>query len=243
MDEQKTKSKNKGKNFSTVSHNVSNPAPPNSKSVILKGQRGGIVVMLDAKTPFEDIKKVLRDKVSGAKRFFEGANATVTFKGRKISDKQEQELLDIIMSETTMDVAFVESEGFTLQPQKAAPTTGQSSTFAPQMEGETAFYTVNLRSGQQVRYKGSVVIVGDVNPGSQIVADGNVVVLGAIKGMVHAGAIGDDSCYISALSLTPTQMRIANTITYIPPEEVEKNKDSGPARAYIKDGQVFVEQL
>jgi len=212
--------------------------------VVLKGQRGGIAVVLDPKVSFDTIKQVLRDKVSGAKRFFEGANATVTFKGRKLTEAQEQELLDIIMSETTLDVAFVESEGFTLQPQKPPPAAAShSSTFAPVMEGETAFYNVNLRSGQQVRYKGSVVIVGDVNPGSQIVADGNVVVLGAIKGMVHAGAIGDDTCYISALSLTPTQMRIANTITYIPPEEAANNKDSGPARAYIKDGQVFVEQL
>jgi septum site-determining protein MinC len=86
-----------------------------------------------------------------------------------------------------------------------------------------------------------VVIVGDVNPGSQIVADGNVVVLGALKGLVQAGAIGDDTCYISALELRPTQLRIANTITYIPPEEAAGA--NGPARAYIKDGQVFVEQL
>ncbi|MCL2604716.1 MAG: septum site-determining protein MinC [Defluviitaleaceae bacterium] len=221
-----------------------NPAPSNTQHVVLKGQRGGIAVMLDAKVSFEEIRKALRDKVSGAKRFFEGANATVSFKGRKLTEGQEQELLDIIMSETTLDVAFVESEGFTLQPQKPPPAAvTHSSTFAPAMESDTAFYNVNLRSGQQVRYKGSVVIVGDVNPGSQIVADGNIVVLGALKGMVHAGAIGDDTCYIAALSLTPTQMRIANTITYIPPEEVAGNKDSGPARAYIRNGQVFVEQL
>ncbi|MCL2204000.1 MAG: septum site-determining protein MinC [Defluviitaleaceae bacterium] len=218
--------------------------PANPQCVVLKGHKDGITAVLDPKTPFEEIKRTLRDKVSGAKRFFEGANAIVTFKGRKLTDKQEKTLLDIIMTETTLDVAFVESEGFTLQPQKPPPAVvTHASTFAPSMEGETAFYTVGLRSGQQVRYKGSVVIVGDVNPGSQIVADGNVIVLGALKGMVHAGAIGDDTCYISALSLTPTQMRIANTITYIPPEEVANSKDSGPARAYIKDGQVFVEQL
>jgi septum site-determining protein MinC len=219
------------------------PTVPNPQCVVLKGQRDGIAVMLDAKVSFDNIKDVLRDKVSGAKRFFEGANATVTFKGRKLSEEQEQELLDIIMSETTLDVAFVESEGFTLKPEKPTPNSTNFSTFTPVMESETAYYNANFRSGQQVRYKGSVVIVGDVNPGSQIVADGNVVVLGALKGMVHAGAIGDDTCYISALSLTPTQMRIANTITYIPPEEAASNKRSGPARAYIKNGQVFVEQL
>ncbi|MCL2189948.1 MAG: septum site-determining protein MinC [Defluviitaleaceae bacterium] len=215
----------------------------NPQCVVLKGHKDGISVILDSKVSFEEIKKVLREKVSGAKRFFEGANATVSFKGRSLTEKQEKTLLDIIMSETTLDVAFVESEGFTMQPKKSAPAVTNSSTFAPVMEGDTAFYSTGLRSGQQVRYKGSVVVVGDVNPGSEIIADGNVIVLGALKGMVHAGVIGDDTCYISALSLTPTQMRIAGTITYIPPEEVANSKDSGPARAYIKDGQVFVEQL
>lgn len=219
------------------------PAIRNPQCVVLKGQRDGIVVMLDPKLPFDEIKRTLRDKVAGAKRFFEGANATLTFKGRTLIEEQEQQLLDIIMSETTLDVAFVESEGFTMAPPKASVSASASSSFAPNMEGETAFFTVNLRSGQQVRYKGSVVIVGDVNPGSQIVADGNVIVLGALKGLVHAGAIGDDTCYISALSLRPTQLRIANTITYIPPEEVANAKENGPARAYIKNGQVFVEQL
>ena len=213
---------------------------PNPQYVILKGQRDGIAVMLDADAPLEDIKIVLHNKVAGAKRFFEGANATVSFKGRTLNEDEEQELLDIIMRETTLDVAFVESEGFTMIPKAAAPP-APSSTFAPTMEGETAFYATNLRAGQQVRYKGSVVVVGDVNPGSEIIADGNVIVLGAIRGLVHAGAIGDDTCFISALELRPTQLRIANTITVIPEEE--RTKDNGPARAYIKDGQVFVEQL
>lgn len=237
MDEKKKKSKtrNRSKNKPVLTHNP--------QCVVLKGQRDGITVMLDANTPFDEIKAVLRNKVAGAKRFFEGANATVSFKGRTLSEEAEQELLDIIMSETTLDVAFVESEGFTMAPPKPTAASIPSSTFAPAMEGETAFYTVNLRSGQQVRYKGSVVIVGDVNPGSQIVADGNVIVLGALKGLVHAGAIGDDTCYISALELRPTQLRIANTITYIPPEEAAAAKENGPARAYIKNGQVFVEQL
>jgi septum site-determining protein MinC len=221
--------------------NMNQPQAKNTQCVVLKGQRDGITVMLDPKASFTEIRKVLREKISGAKRFFEGANATISFKGRSLTERQEQILLDIIQTETTLDVAFVESEGFTLKPEKATPQ-AMSSTFAPVMEGETAFYAVGLRSGQQVRYKGSVVIIGDVNPGSEIVADGNVIVLGALKGMVHAGAIGDDTCYVSALSLTPTQLRIANIITYIPPGE-PANKDNGPARAYIRNGQVFVEQL
>lgn len=242
MEETPKKAKGRGKK-------AANP----TQCVVLKGQRDGITVMLDPKVSFDEIKTVLRSKVAGAKRFFEGANATVTFKGRTLTEEAEQELLDIIMTETTLDVAFVESEGFTLLPPKPQPPppdpdapaalSANFNNYKPDMEGDTAFFSVNLRSGQQIRYKGSVVIVGDVNPTSQIIADGNVIVLGALKGLVHAGAIGDDTCYITALEFRPTQLRIANTITYIPPEEVANAKDNGPARAYIKNGQVFVEQL
>jgi septum site-determining protein MinC len=230
---EQSKGKGKGKN-----------TPAHTQYVVLKGHKDGINVMLDAKVHFDELKKSLRDKVAGAKRFFEGANATITFKGRSLSEKQEQDLLNIIMSETTLDVSFVESEGFTLKPEKPAPVTANSSTHAPVMESETAFYMVGLRSGQQVRYKGSVVIVGDVNPGSKIEADGNVVILGALKGVAEAGAMGDNTCYISALHLAPTQLRIAGAIVPIDPKEIANSKNNGPSRAYIdKTGRFVIEQL
>jgi septum site-determining protein MinC len=90
------------------------------------------------------------------------------------------------------------------------------------------------------------MVMGDVNPGSEIVAHGNVIVLGSIKGMVHAGAAGDDTCFVSAFHMQPTQLRIANVITYIPANEKEarkKRKEIKPEWAFIKEGQVFISAL
>jgi len=106
-------------------------------------------------------------------------------------------------------------------------------------EIETMYYRGNLRSGQTIKYDGCVVILGDANPGSEIVASGNVIVLGALKGMAHAGFPSDASCFVSALQLQPTQLRIANLITYVPAPE-RNRKDSQPSIAYVIDGQVFV---
>jgi len=65
-----------------------------------------------------------------------------------------------------------------------------------------------LRSGAQVRFDGNVYVYGDVNPGAQVVATGHIAVMGTLKGVAHAGAHGDESAFILAFAMRPTQLRI-----------------------------------
>lgn len=94
-----------------------------------------------------------------------------------------------------------------------------------------------LRSGASVKYAGHVVVIGDVNPGAEIIAGGNVVVWGRLSGVVHAGAEGDDSAVVCALNLAPTQLRIAGSIA-IPPKRRGK---PNPEMARLVNGQVVAE--
>ena len=73
-----------------------------------------------------------------------------------------------------------------------------------------------LRSGRTVRSQGHVVVFGDVNPGAEIIAAGDVIVWGRLRGNVHAGANGDESAFVCALDMTPTQLRIAGYISISP---------------------------
>ncbi|MCL2218138.1 MAG: septum site-determining protein MinC [Defluviitaleaceae bacterium] len=212
--------------------------------VMIKGQLDGINIIFDDAVDFEILKENLRQKVARGKRFFEGANSTVSFRGRDLSESEEQNLIDIIVEETNLDVTFLQSEGFNKKnPAEDSPPkiASQAPPRLGYYESNTAYYKGGLRSGQSIKYDGSVVIMGDVNPGSEVVSGGNVIVLGALKGMAHAGAHGDSSCHIAALDLKPTQVRIADTISYVPAPP--KDKKSSPAYAYIKDGQVFVAPL
>ncbi|MCL1842610.1 MAG: septum site-determining protein MinC [Defluviitaleaceae bacterium] len=227
--------------------------------VTLKGQKDGISIFLDADAPFEDIKASLKKKVSQGKQFFDGADTKVSFRGRELDDFSEKVLIDIITEETDLDITFVQGEDFEKPSQPSLPPSSSPPQQPPPIEistpkeipvspsksnlkeSLTAYYLNGLRSGQRIKYSGSVVIMGDVNPGSEIIADGNVVVLGTLKGMAHAGASGDDTCFVSALSLQPTQLRIAGTISYVP--DTHKNSRSAAAYAYIKDGQVFIGPL
>ena len=96
-----------------------------------------------------------------------------------------------------------------------------------------------LRSGRSVYHEGDVVIIGDVNPGAEVIAGGDVLVWGRLRGLVHAGALGDDTAVICALDLNPTQLRIADQIAISPHEP---NRQPHPEQAAIRDGQIIAER-
>ncbi|TNE88317.1 MAG: hypothetical protein EP330_15460 [Deltaproteobacteria bacterium] len=110
---------------------------------------------------------------------------------------------------------------------------------APQGERTLTLHRT-LRSGAAIRYDGDVVIFGDVNPGAQVFAAGNIVVLGAIKGMAHAGATGAEDAFIFAFDLKPTQLRIGRKIAIVPGK---KPGQPGilPDIARVEDGKIVIE--
>jgi septum site-determining protein MinC len=106
-----------------------------------------------------------------------------------------------------------------------------------EVAADAVYVQRTLRSGFKLQHPGHVVVVGDVNPGAEIIAGGDVVVWGRLKGMVHAGAQGDENAIVCALDLSPTQLRIADQIS-IPPQRRGKPH---PEMARIQDGQVLAE--
>ena len=108
-------------------------------------------------------------------------------------------------------------------------------------EGQTLLVSKTMRSGQCVRYEGNVVVMGDVNPGAEIAASGHVAIFGALRGLVHAGASGDKDAVIIALSLEPTQLRIADHITR-PPDGNKWCASNYPEIAHIKENVVVIDR-
>ncbi|MTI81529.1 MAG: septum site-determining protein MinC [Firmicutes bacterium] len=96
-----------------------------------------------------------------------------------------------------------------------------------------------LRSGQRISYEGNIVVLGEVNPGAELIATGDVIVMGSLRGVVHAGASGNVRSVVVAFKLQPTQLRIANHITRAPDEEVFAT--NLPEIARLKNGVVTIE--
>jgi septum site-determining protein MinC len=107
------------------------------------------------------------------------------------------------------------------------------------MDDNTILVQRTVRSGQSIRFDGNVVVLGDINPGGEVVATGNVVVMGNLRGVVHAGAGGNEKAAVYAFRMQPTQLRIANHITRAP--DGEEPGSPVPEIARIKDGIVVIE--
>lgn len=103
----------------------------------------------------------------------------------------------------------------------------------------TKLFKGTLRSGQYLGSPGNLVIIGDVHQGAEVVAYGDILVLGTLRGTAHAGAEGDEKTLIWALQFQPTQVRIADHITR-PPDEEKKPGGIYPEVAFIKDGLVTI---
>ncbi len=105
-------------------------------------------------------------------------------------------------------------------------------------EHTAKFHKGNLRNGMSLEYDGSLIILGDVNAGAEVKATGNILILGALKGIAHAGCKGSTEAFVFALNLIPVQLRIGNIITRFPDGDSKVNRK--PEYAYVEDGKIYV---
>ena len=203
--------------------------------VIFKGTKDGVTVLFDADAPFEELCQQLEKKVEEAGKFFDNVKTSLAFKGRSFSDEEEETLFQIITEHTSMQITFLKTENNELKQ--------LSDLLEKEMSPHnlTIFHKGSLRNGQKIEFDGSLVIVGDVNPGAEIKASGNIIVLGQLKGMAHAGCKGMADAFIAAVYMAPVQLRIADIITRFPEEN--KKGPKPPEYAFIQQGQIFVMAL
>ncbi|MCL2235231.1 MAG: hypothetical protein FWB98_02185 [Defluviitaleaceae bacterium] len=210
-----------------------------NNSVIFKGGKSGIIVLLDERASFKDITTALREKTRSASGFFSGAQTSLVFKGKQLTEDEIVTLLEIIDEETNLSFTFVEDLTGPAVTEIAPPPLPDPS-FEPKPADDTYFHKHSLRNGQAIIQNGSVVVLGDVNSGAEIIATGNVLVFGALRGMVHAGSGGNEKAFICAMTLQPTQvLRIANEKVIFPGEGFGDNKID-PGFAFLKDGDIHV---
>lgn len=107
----------------------------------------------------------------------------------------------------------------------------------------TKFYKGALRSGQKVEFEGSLVIIGDVNAGAEVLAEENVIVLGNLRGMAHAGAKGNKEAIIAATSINSAQIRIADIVKEIEKNENNEEQYEPKTYAYVnQEGEIVLTQ-
>lgn len=221
-----------------------------SQKVVIKKNKFGITVVIDKELEFEEIKKEVEEKFKQSAKFFKDAEVAVSFQGVKLDQIQENELVQIIVDNSDLKVVCIvdEDKEREVMFQKAIDNRGT----VDDVDGGQ-FYKGTLRSGQLLESETSIIILGDVNVGARVVAAGNIIVLGSLKGTVYAGANGNENAFVVALDMDPMQIRIAETIARKADDIIKKNnkkfslRKSGPLVepqiAYVQEDNIYIEPI
>ncbi|MDF2589701.1 MAG: hypothetical protein K0S41_3542 [Anaerocolumna sp.] len=210
-----------------------------NNSVIIKGNKYGIVVVLDAVMDFNELKEKIAEKFRDSAKFFDKAQMAISFEGRKLNNDEQREILNIIAEETELHVVCVIDN----DPQKEEVFKKALDEKLMELSNTTGqFYKGNLRSGQVLESETSIIVIGDVNPGARLVSKGNIIVLGSLKGTVFAGATGNTNSFVMALEMNPVQIRIADTIARSPDKPV-KDAVKETKIAFLENGNIYIEPL
>jgi septum site-determining protein MinC len=219
-------------------------------AIMLKGTADGLLLRpksFDWTLVLTAVEQALQE----AEAFFRGSRLILELGARELTPSQltsTQALLskyDIelwaVLSENDKTVHLARSNGIlTRVPKDGEPRRPIGGIGAADVapEQQAIFVRQTLRSGQSLRYTGHVTLLGDINAGAEIVAGGNIIVWGRIRGVAHAGAFGDESCVICALDLQPAQIRIAGYIGR-PPEQTRQTPE--PEIASVEGGRIVAE--
>jgi septum site-determining protein MinC len=155
----------------------------------------------------------LKHKLPELKKFYKEEQTPILVTGKMLKTAEIDEIQALIESEMKVKVNFDSPRTMGLH--------GIIKDFRKEIAtSETKFYKGSLRSGQRIEFEGSVVIIGDVNDGAEIIAEDNIVVLGALRGMAHAGAKGNEQAIITARIIDSLQIRIGSIIKERTREEI-----------------------
>ena len=216
--------------------------------VQIKGIRQGLLINL-GDGDWDEVQAALFEHLDQQAEFLQGARLALDV-GNHILKAVDLSQLRNTISERGLNLWAVLSNSPTTE--QTAQTLGLATRInkpRPERDIHTLHTTIQggeqavlvqrtLRSGYSLQFPGHVVIIGDINPGAEVIAGGNVIVWGCLRGMVHAGAEGDSTSLVCALDLTPTQLRIADQIAITP----KRRGKPQPEVVRIVDGQVVAEQ-
>jgi septum site-determining protein MinC len=213
----------------------------------IKGIREGLLVTLPD-GEWDAVRADLLATIDGRGDFFSGARLVLQVEDRPLGAAELGSLRDSLAEReaalwavlSTLPSTRAAAADLGLQIALPAPAAVEEEDEGEEPEADwdqAVFLQRTLRSGQSIRHPGHVIVLGDVNPGAEIIAGGHVLVWGRVRGVVHAGASGDAEATVAALDLAPTQLRIAGHIAVSP----KRRGAVRPEVALIRDGHLVAE--
>lgn len=171
-----------------------------------------VLIKIDDDAPQRKILSELSKKLKELKKMYQEEKTPIRVTGKVLTNKELEEVKKLIKKEIDVEISF------------DTPTTLGLHSITRSYKrdvgkSETTFHRGSLRSGQRIEVEGSIVVIGDVNAGAEVIAADNIAVIGNLRGLAHAGAKGNKDAVIAAGSLDVVQLRISNIVKEIDREE------------------------
>jgi len=180
--------------------------------ITIKGTKEGLTILVDEEPSFvqiyEQLSRLLEDVPYH--RHEQKISVKIDLNNRYLAKDKLESLISLIEKDFRFDVVQVLSN-----------VISKNDAMKIVNNNEVKVYRQMVRSGQVLNVTGHLLLVGNVNPGGEIKATGNIYVMGKLEGIAHAGTNGDDKMIIVASYMNPTQLRIANRISRSPDFETE----------------------
>lgn len=217
-----------------------------SKSRIrFTGMDYGLLVRMDWDVPLPQLLVEIEEHIQKSPAFFVDAKVFLGVDTRPVL-QHETEQLGVVLARyglTLQGVVSTASRVDGLSRPQSAPEVApeEPKAAAPVIDGKGALVVEHrtVRSGEVVASEGHLVIMGDVNPGAEVIAENNIIVWGSLKGTAYAGVPNHEDAVIAALHLAPIQLRIAGYIARSP--DVRPVTAATPELARIDQNEIVVE--
>lgn len=224
------------------------------QQVRLKSDAGQVLLLLPPQAEqttageltWQELWQQLKHRLNASDRFWQPQTPVKLIAGDRLLDsRQLQELeealadaqlrLDCVATQRRQTAVAAATAGYSVE--QVSPEDPLQQAVNATALAEPLYLNLTVRSGTEIRHPGSVILVGDVNPGGAVIAEGDILVWGRLRGIAHAGAAGNAQCLIMALQMDPTQIRIADAVARAPSD---KPLQYYPEVAYVSGGAIRI---
>lgn len=202
--------------------------------ITIKGTKSGLTLHLDDTCSFTELLGELDEKLSHKQYRYEGGQllgVRLEVGNRFITKDQEEMLRKLIREKKQLVVETIESNVITKKQ-------------AIEWKKETEITSISkvIRSGQVLQVSGDLLLIGDVNPGGKVIAGGNIFIMGALRGIAHAGSLGNKNAIIAASLMKPGQLKISDIMGRAPDHYTKSGNEMECAFIDAND-QIIIDRL
>lgn len=206
----------------------------------LKSNQYVLTLVCSPDAPFEKLLTDVRDKFRRSAKFFRGGQMAVRFQGRELTDDEQRQVISAITESCQLDITCI-IEAHSEDEEKEAQLIAKSINDTA--DNTAVLVPHSLRNGQRLSFGRTVVILGDVQPGAEVVSDGSIVVMGIAMGILRAGSSGDMRTFVYGTVLKPLEIAVAGhrAVSGIRKNTIDHDYAPDPRIACLKDGHISLE--